>query len=721
MKRKTAWLVIIGFLSQLFLLGVNALGALPKNYGEPSGYWKMVESQEEIPEDEIFTTEFSDGYKRYGRSGTNLSFDWGAENRDYEPAVIVDGTVQGNYSKPPAMIKPYEPISFKVDLVVGHSSSVPVEFFDEVVAKIEFYASIDARDSVLEARVPITSNSSTSESMDVVFMPSNGLVNEMSIQIYLHGVSDLGGPMFIDYNYEWVEEEILLEKTIDLKGITLNAIGNPMPWMKLEIYVYYGTDVLDRDRDSDGFFTGVTDHQGRYQFTIPVPENSKGPVGIFIKAYLDSYYPFEQDRLLFRMVDHSDSQSVDQGFIAVGTWTVVKEESLKQVENDQTLKHYRLLAFYNLPLNALSMDAMTMPEPLFLFTGNQNQENQVGKLEDFSILYSAAHEAWFFGGALLDEKEALMDNPVTINFNSTETSHFDPSSNEIFIEVSCSKRDDYSKFVLLHEFGHYFDYTTNSIDNFRAGRGYKEEDVNHGGYMNKSTSDSYLEGFATAYAGLVEQYSGASVPGIIGGYILTDPPVYKAYGNNGEDEEFAIAALLFQTNQKYDDIQKFWNVISPDRLNFYEYYEAILEDLNSRSPASASWLRQFTIDSGLFKMPFGNGRYDIGEPFKDYNDNGEFDEGEVFADLMYDRDEEGYAMFGNPIEEFREEELIVGKVAPANTTETEPRYTTYQSQDSFLYLSGEIPDYVLVKFNLDQNRNYSALYSVNNKGHVLFQ
>jgi|GEM_PF-1799996 len=711
MKRRTAFLLMLIMVCQGMSLSLSNLAGSSVEGTEVAGYWQLVKVDEMIPEDQAYSTEVAETYKRYVKEGSGLSFSWGINNSDYEENVVIDGLIAGRFQLPPDRIQIYEPYEFQVSLEVSHTSSVPADLQDEAAARMIFYGSIDAEDATLAARLPITGNTSKSTSMTVVFMPGNELYKELTIEVSLHGISDLGDSMYVEYVYEWVtEEKNEPAKIIDLRGVVLNAVGQPMPWMKLEVFVYYGDEVLDPNKDADLHLEGSSDHQGRYQFTINPPDGTEGPVGIFIKGTLTSLFPYENNALLFQMMDDSDPYTVEREAISVGTWTVVNENHFK--ENVDVVKHYRLLAFYHLSLGAFSMDEEVMPERLFLFTSNTNTEEQVKRLENYSVLYTAAHEGWFFGGALLGEQDKLLAKPVKIRLQAPKVSQYDPTTNEIFIEPFCSNRDDYSIYVLLHEFGHYVDFATNAIENFRAGRGYGVGDTNHGGYLNNSTSDSYLEGFATAYAALVQQYAGSTTPGIVGGYPLTIPPYYTAYGDNGKHEEFAMATLLFQTNGKYEDIGAYWSVLSVDRLNFHEYYEAIYQDLAGRSGESANWLRNLAISLGLFKMPFGSGVYEQGEPFKDLNANGQYDVGEPFRDLMYAVDEEGKVQFDEPLQELDSTTLNVGKVAPANTTELAPRYTSYQSADSFLYLSGQVPEYVHLRILPEGFPSYTALYKV---------
>ena len=731
MKRKLSLLLIISLIVTFFTGAVPISAQLPgNNQSANQGYWQLADIEDEIPEDQSFEDDYAAAYKRYSYQQGQYAFDWGIENYDYEETITVDGSVSASFNNPPERIIPYETLTFNIILSAGHTSSIPADLEDEAVAMISFSGLIDdASAASHESRITLTSNSSVQDTVSVTFLPTNGMVFSASIWFELYGFSDMGGPMRTIYNYEWVEdtqEQPAAPSDINLRGLSLDMRGEPMPWMRLEAYVYYGKEEMDSSVNPDRLVRGLTDHEGRFHLSIPAADTadasgslsgSAGPAGltgILLMGYLTSYYPFAEDKELFRLIDLADNKSVSSESIRLATWILVNPDEISGYEPGQPIDLYRLLAFYHLALDTWSVDEHFLPEPVHFFTSYNDQSKLIERLEDYSILYTAAHQAWFFGGVLLDEKELLMRDPVKIMLNNNEWSHYEPDGNQIMLQDTDSKRDDRSIFTLMHEFGHYFDLWTNSVYNYRAASGKGEGDKNHGGYFNKTTSDSYMEGFATAYAGLVQLYSAYPKPEYMAGFVLADPPAYLAWGEHGKHEELAIAALLYQANQKYTDIRTFWSLISPDRLNFYQYYNAIHNDLAARSGAHAAWLRDFAIASGLYKMPFGNNTYDRGEPYLDEDGDGRYSPGERFADLMFDTDDDGIIDYNQPLDEYDADDLTAGKSSPANTPADQPRYTLYQSEDSFLYLNGESLDYALVRYYPDSGDAYSALFAVDN-------
>src|SRR5690554_6559813 len=243
MNRRTAFLLMLIMVCQGMSLSLSNLAGSSVEGTEVSGYWQLVKVDEMIPDDQAYSTDVAETYKRYVKEGSGLSFSWGINNSDYEENVVIDGLIAGRFQLPPDRSQIYEPYEFQVSLEVSHTSSVPADLQDEAAARMVFYGSIDAEDATLAARLPITANTSKSASMTVVFMPGNELYKELTIEVSLHGISDLGDSMYVEYVYKWVtEKKDEPAKSIDLRGVLLNAVGQPMPWMKLEVFVYYGDE-----------------------------------------------------------------------------------------------------------------------------------------------------------------------------------------------------------------------------------------------------------------------------------------------------------------------------------------------------------------------------------------------------------------------------------------------------------------------------------------------
>ena len=127
-----------------------------------------------------------------------------------------------------------------------------------------------------------------------------------------------------------------------------------------------------------------------------------------------------------------------------------------------------------------------------------------------------------------------------------------------------------SQYVVYHEFSHYAMYCiydkkfpVSAADNGPV------KTINHGGYMNPSTSDSFTEGFAEFMPAIIQEYYGSPLAGRSGGMGSLDD-TFKAWEYEGKAEEHAISATLwniYNTDSHYDTRRKSEENIRRDILN----------------------------------------------------------------------------------------------------------------------------------------------------------
>ena len=131
------------------------------------------------------------------------------------------------------------------------------------------------------------------------------------------------------------------------------------------------------------------------------------------------------------------------------------------------------------------------------------------------------------------------------------------SSPGILITPEDSSFDNpiHSQYVIYHEFSHYAMYSlyggkfpASPADNGPL------KTINHGGYMNPSTSDSFTEGFAEFMPAVIAEYYGNPVPGSTGDMGSLDSS-YDAWEYEGKAEEYAVATTLwnlYDTDKHYE-------------------------------------------------------------------------------------------------------------------------------------------------------------------------
>lgn len=199
-----------------------------------------------------------------------------------------------------------------------------------------------------------------------------------------------------------------------------------------------------------------------------------------------------------------------------------------------------------------------------------------------------------------------------------------------------------------------------------------------------------MEAFATNFAGLTSLYCAYPAPGKLDWVDITETISYKAYSQYSASEEFDIASLLFYLHSLVGDTAKYWKLIKDDHNNFKEYYDLFKAAL----PADkAVLLEDYAYRLGLYTMPEGNGKYDMGEPCKDTNKDGILQNNEPYGDLAFAVKPDGFIDKNKPLKTYLRSDLNVGTVSPANKA----RQTLAAPVDCSLTVEGSVPEYLLVK------------------------
>ncbi len=145
-------------------------------------------------------------------------------------------------------------------------------------------------------------------------------------------------------------------------------------------------------------------------------------------------------------------------------------------------------------------------------------------------------------------------------------------------------------------------------------------DVNHDGYINPSSADSYIEGFAEFMALLMSKYRSHDPD--------PEPHIYanygsmynwwKPWGKEGRDEEFAVCGVLWKL---YDllpdlDLDEMWGILKVNRANFFEYYQAF----NEAHPDLEIFIEAIFALHGFFgDQKLGDMQYNAGEARRSIN------------------------------------------------------------------------------------------------------
>ncbi len=180
-----------------------------------------------------------------------------------------------------------------------------------------------------------------------------------------------------------------------------------------------------------------------------------------------------------------------------------------------------------------------------------------------------------------------------------------------------------------HEYNHHILYNLHKRWP-RAPHGYEK---NHAGFLNTTTSDSYVEGFAEFMSLMVGEFTGYDFGPVyhpIGSLEIDYLPVDYA----GMAEEFAVAGVLWDLYDEKNDenvqitIHEIWEVLKLFNNDFTSVYENLIR----LYPDLADDIAQIYLNHGFFiNMKQGNGRWDFGEPHVSWPNR--YRPGDYFIDL----------------------------------------------------------------------------------------
>jgi len=389
------------------------------------------------------------------------------------------------------------------------------------------------------------------------------------------------------------------KKSVSIYGYVVDADGNPMPYAQLTVKV------------KDEIFKGSTDKDGDFRIPLTVELKDKED-DVKVELWLDFIY--ERDGKNYFIVYDLSGSTYNKVFY---------------------YKEFRLKDHQDIEAN-IRLDG-SRDEKAASSTG------WLSDLKSLSVIYAHMHESVDF---CLVELKADPDYklPVKVLVGNTQgKTLYSPSDARILISrndagYSNSNRPKNREY---HEFAHHLMYAT--YGGWTAGSNVSGT-VNHNGFLNPNTGDSFDEGFAEFIALAISDKYGDSNPADG----VTKPDVYASFGsleNNyrpwdsrGYLEEFAVASLLWDLYDSNNDngdsitmsLENIWSVLKIQRNDFHDYYLAFRE----ANPSKAADIDRLFVEHGFFAdTTEGNGKRDSFEGFRDANDNNAYNAGEYFFDL----------------------------------------------------------------------------------------
>lgn len=454
------------------------------------------------------------------------------------------------------------------------------------------------------------------------------------------------------------------ERVVLLFGEVTGVAGEALPWVRLTITPSFA-----------GAQTVAADASGFFIWRAPLPAETTE----FTLAAVVELAAERGNETLFELREHASGRLVQAG-------SVIRKQLAPADAARTEIPIARQFQFAHLAQGWFSADAEGRPDPYL-------EHTPAARAAGYSDVYRQLWAAWYTAEAHFSAQEALRPHLLRAWVDAAvERSHFNGSDGQpdILLRPESSGYDDGARFTVLHEFGHFFDWASNGqlhrcSDTLTGAHGH----VAHLGYFNPSTADSFVEGMATWYVGEVQRHGpwpraqGADLIAEHGS--LLDPR--RAYDYAATSEEMAIAGVLHQLSRD-DRALAVWAALRPDRPNLQAYHAA----LRAAPPAGydGAAVDALFIAHGLYRQPYGNGQYDVWEPFVDSGTaNGEYDPGERYGDLRYaDMERTTLLRALAP-----GESLHPGQSSDAAWTRdaTRERHSTQVDRSLWLALEGELP------------------------------
>jgi hypothetical protein len=426
-----------------------------------------------------------------------------------------------------------------------------------------------------------------------------------------------------------------------VSGRITDGYNDPMPYMTVSIgYEGKGYD-------------GRTDDTGNYVIKIPTLElDEKNPKVGTLRLYL-SY--IRDGKNYFNVLDR----------LAANKLVYVEKNFSLETEMDKTQDFdYGTISFTDMG-SRTNLNNLKHIGPMYY---------HLSEITDFALTQFKAD---------IDYKL-----PVDVIFASASGTAYsrDTSTININIDDSVYESSDRPDNREYHEFCHHILFSQWNGTGLRG-----PGDVNHDGYINAGTGDSYTEGFAEFCAMACSKYRGEPKPDIYAGFGSLELN-YKSWGHRGYDEELAVAGILWDLyddkNDKGDMISipvgEMWNILKVRRPNFYEYYKAF----KAAYPDKSDSIDKIFIEHGFFAdKNIGNGVWDAFEPFRDADGDGAYTAGEQYVDygvlndtnMSYDAGE----TIGKATNYDRENRSSIVKLRDSYVKASDPAVTKYKVKVHF--------------------------------------
>jgi len=357
-----------------------------------------------------------------------------------------------------------------------------------------------------------------------------------------------------------------------------------------------------------------------------------------------------------------------------------------------------------------------------LFEDNLGSEYEMypklGSIRHFSVMY------FHFAEVLEAYKDSLninFDNNIPLDvftFVDVKNPYYGYPQKIVMNEEYSNLGSGHIRGAEWHEFSHYAMYTMYGKWP-KPKSGLIPDEENHAGYINPSTSDSYVEGFAEFMEGAIANNYGYDEPnlrslgyesGVLKGQNLELD--YNPWESLGKAEELSISGILWDIyDGKNDDpidmtFGEVWDVLKDYHADFSSVYNSFI----AKYPDKKDDINNVFKSHGFFAdTTEGNKKWDDVEPHIDENNNGVYDAGEHFVDYA---EESGSSTPGMIYQDGE-------KIGQATNYERTERTYTVELPGHYIKVDNEVPFYN-VEITFPDNPELDFDFITNNQDGVVY-
>lgn len=668
---------------------------------QSDGYWQLVDTETVIPADQIIgdKSDTRETKFKYAEGSVTVLYNrttYDGIHRTYLNEVL---TRTGGWSPPPKIVAPEEKVALHLSASIDQFKRLSINYSGITVKA--YFAELNTPFGRLNAGAGDFVDQSGQALCEAVIADGVIKVAAKTKEVsgtFGQGRAGLKKALFIvvrsdqvigvKYIYEWktgdspvsspasqqpAEPEIPDTKQDVTKSIK-GAIYFDQEHTKPIPNTYVHAVFYDKKGEITGDTKSVSDSQGRYVLPInqPLTEDHRLKVGIEFSYnpegvnYLNQFDERDDKTSCYMVVTdgyivESFQEEMVYDFCPLDGYSVNISDGWKEQFTDEEKREYKERVKENCRLYEALLKAFEI------------YKEELGVTLDYKLPVDV-HA--FRGGQIIKINEAF-------------DSFYQSANGDIYLGfMHASYHSPLFPYAVFHEFSHF---------SMQCMYGHKLPmvigDVNHGGYANTSTADSYMEGYAVFMGLILQSIANGDTTMIIPGRMNIEVN-YNAWDESGKAEEFAVAGTLWDLiddpsnddDEVAIDADELWSVLKEYRSDFTAVYEALVK----KYPNQKRQIDQVFKNHGFFfSSPEGDGVYTIGEAFIDTNKDTTYTKGERFVDYNT-KDLEG-----NPTMQYKEGDPI-GSASYASDPQ---RRSSEPFSGHYLRVANDLPYYIVsVKF-----------------------